>query len=193
MLVYVPLRRQGRSRPTRGPSHVPRTLPELPAGGNSIPLCLTMLSRLPLSPGQSDPLSLCTKAVMRRIIAAMKLRGTFWIAAAFLALIGTPSLSCFVPRQLLNTGENDCCRQMGGQCGSKTMPSSQSCCESPRQVSQPYISSASHSGPSSTGVVLAVISTSAAPVAPILNLTRTFVQFHSPPLRPPEAISVLRI
>jgi hypothetical protein len=93
----------------------------------------------------------------------MKLRSTLWIATALLALLGTPSLSCFVPRQLLNANDSDCCRQMGHQCGSTTMPSSQSCCTSPTQVSQPYISSASHQGPSSAGVVLAIL-----PIAPVL-------------------------
>src|SRR5580704_19264876 len=94
----------------------------------------------------------------------MKLRSTFWIVIALLALLGTPSLSCFVPRQLLNADQSDCCRQMGDQCGSNTMPSSQSCCTSPSQVSQPYIGSVSHQGPSSAGVVLAILPIS--PVAP---------------------------
>src|SRR5260370_30043014 len=63
----------------------------------------------------------------------------FLAIVALLTIFGTPELSCFVPRQLLNAAESDCCRQMGGQCGSTTMPSSQSCCTSPAQVSQPYI------------------------------------------------------
>src|SRR5580704_14717061 len=88
----------------------------------------------------------------------------FWVLIGLLTLFGTQGLSCFVPRQLLNAGENDCCRQMGDQCGSQTMPSSQSCCTSPSQVSQPYISSVSHQGPSSAGVVLAILPIS--PVAP---------------------------
>jgi len=124
----------------------------------------------------------------------MKPRSTFWVVTALLALLGTPSLSCFVPRQLLNAGENDCCRQMGDQCGSQTMPSSQSCCESPSQVSQPYISSVSHTaGPSSAGVVLAILPILQVTLPAIVNLTPAFDEFHSPPLSPPETNSVLRI
>src|SRR5437879_13302728 len=84
----------------------------------------------------------------------MKLRSTFWVVTALLALLGTPSLSCFVPRQLLNAAHNYCCRQTGDQCGSTTMPSSQSCCTAPRPVSQPYISSVSHLGPSSEAALV---------------------------------------
>ena len=123
----------------------------------------------------------------------MTSRTRFWAVAALLALLGTPSLSCFVPRQLLNAGESDCCRQMGDQCGSETMPSSQSCCESPSQVSQPYISSVTHPGPSSAGVVLAILPISPVALPCVMSLAPTFVQFHSPPLSPPEANSVLRI
>jgi len=121
----------------------------------------------------------------------MKLRSTFWVVTSLLALLGTPSLSCFVPRQLLNADESDCCRQMGDQCGSTKMPSSHSCCESPRQVSQPYISSVSHQGRSSASVVLAIL-----PIVPALlplavNGSPTIAEFHSPPLSPPETNSVL--
>src|SRR5580700_2204857 len=116
----------------------------------------------------------------------MKPRSTFWVVTVLLALLGTPSLSCFVPRQLLNAGENDCCRQMGDQCGSQTMPSSQSCCTSPSQVSQPYISSVSHQGPSSAGVVLAILPISPALLPLIRYGSSTIAEFHSPPLSPPE-------
>src|ERR1700739_4813450 len=123
----------------------------------------------------------------------MKPRSTFWVVTALLALLGTPTLSCFVPRQLLNAGENDCCRQRGDQCGSSTMPSSQSCCESPSQVSQPYISTATHPGPSSAGMVLAILPTLTVTLPAVVNLAPTFDKFYSPPLSPPETDSVLRI
>jgi hypothetical protein len=123
----------------------------------------------------------------------MKLRSTFWVVTALLALLGTPSLSCFVPRQLLNANDSDCCRQMGDQCGSSTMPSSQSCCTSPTQVSQPYISSVSHQGPSSAGIVLATLPIAPALLSLAVNGSPTIAEFHSPPSSPPEANSVLRI
>jgi hypothetical protein len=136
---------------------------------------------------------LALEPIRRVSFVEMKLRDTLLAVAALLALLGTPTLSCFVPRQLLNADENDCCRQMGDQCGSKTMPSSQSCCTSPSQVSQPYIGSVNHTGPSSTGVVLAILPISPAPLPLIRDGSPTIAEFHSPPLSPPKANSVLRI
>src|SRR5580704_2469464 len=114
----------------------------------------------------------------------MKLRSTFWIVIALLALLGTPSLSCFVPRQLLNADQSDCCRQMGDQCGSNTMPSSQSCCTSPSQVSQPYIGSVSHPGPV-VSVALAILPIVTAPLPLVQTGHSRIAEFYSPPLSPP--------
>jgi hypothetical protein len=137
--------------------------------------------------------SLARKAVLHVLFGEMKLRNTFWVAISLLALLGTPSLSCFVPRQLLNANDSDCCRQMGDQCGSTTMPSSRSCCESPLQVSQPYIGSISHTGPASAGVVLAILPISPAVLPLAVNGSPTIAEFHSPPLSPPKTNSILRI
>jgi hypothetical protein len=122
----------------------------------------------------------------------MKARSTFWVVTALLALVGTPSLSCFVPRQLLDA-DSDCCRQMGDKCGSQTMPSSQSCCTSPSQVSQPYIGTASHHGALSAGVIAAILPSLPAPPLAVIDSALAFACFYSPPLSPPEANSVLRI
>jgi hypothetical protein len=124
----------------------------------------------------------------------MTLRTRFWAVAALLALLGTPGLSCFVPQQLLSASENECCRQMGSQCGSKEMSSPQSCCKSPNlQSAQLYIASGEHFQMAPTGVIAAFV-----PVAPTSILlpagsTLTIPQFHSPPLSFTEANSVLRI
>jgi hypothetical protein len=123
----------------------------------------------------------------------MKLRSTFWVVTALLALLGTPSLSCFVPRQLLNAADSDCCRQMGDKCGSNTMPSSESCCTSPSQVSQPYIGSVSHPGPSPSVLALAIFPILPAPLPLIQAGNPAFTEFYSLPLSPPEANSVLRV
>jgi hypothetical protein len=136
---------------------------------------------------------LVEKAFVVVSFVPMKLRSTFWVVMALLALLGTPSLSCFVPRQLLNADESDCCRQMGDQCGSTTMPSSRSCCTSPTQTPQPYISSVSHHLPSSAGVVLAVLEISPVPLPLDIDGSPTIAEFYSPPLSPPKTNSILRI
>src|SRR5580700_12314974 len=97
----------------------------------------------------------------RLILQDMRLRSKFWAVASLLALLGMPGLSCFVP-QLMGAAENECCRQMGSQCGSKEMSSPQSCCKSPSQQSvQPYIGSGEHLQVAPVAVVTAYL-----PVAP---------------------------
>src|ERR1700682_933101 len=99
----------------------------------------------------------------------MTLRSRFWAVAALVALLGTPELSCFVPQQLLSASENECCRQMGPQCGSKEMSSPQSCCKSPtQQGAQLYIGSGEHFRIAPAGAIAAFL-----PVVPTSILLPT--------------------
>src|SRR5438105_14003167 len=116
----------------------------------------------------------------------------FVVVVALLAIFGTPELSCFVPRQLLNAAESDCCSQMGKQCDSQAQSTPQSCCQAPGQHAQPYLGSANHSSLTPASIVSAILP-SVAPVPSIVHADVRFVQFHSPPLSPPEAVSILRI
>ena len=117
----------------------------------------------------------------------------FFVVVALLAVFAAPELSCFVPRQLFNAADNDCCRDMGAQCASKTMSSPQSCCQSPSQHAQPYISASNHSPKTLASTVSAVLPSVSPSVSLTIRVDRRFVQFHSPPLSPPAASSVLRI
>jgi hypothetical protein len=121
-------------------------------------------------------------------------RTRFWAVAALLALLGTPGLSCFVPQQLLSASENECCRQMGSQCGSKEMSSPQSCCKSPTQQSaQLYIASGEHFQIAPAGIIAAFLPVAPASILLAAGSALAIPQFHSPPLSFSEANSVLRI
>ena len=126
---------------------------------------------------------------------AMKLGTRFCAVAALLALLGVPGLSCFVPQQLLGADMNECCRQMGSQCGSKEMSSPQSCCKSPSQQSpQPYINgSGEHFQIAPVAVVTAFLPVAPTPILMVADSALTIAQFHSPPLSLSETNSVLRI
>ena len=121
-------------------------------------------------------------------------RTRFWAVAALLALLGTPGLSCFVPQQLLSASENECCRQMGSQCGSKEMSSPQSCCKSPTQQSaQLYIASGEHFQIAPAGIIAAFLPVAPASILLADGSALTIPQFDSPPISFSEANSVLRI
>src|SRR5215469_3225572 len=115
-----------------------------------------------------------------------------WAIAALLSLLGTPGLSCFMPRQIFRVAETDCCRYMGSNCNSKNMPSQQSCCNAPSQHGQPYLSNGDRSPSFAMVVVFAVVPTGLVPFSRGVTRLR-FVDFHSPPLSPPDTNSVLRI
>ena len=123
----------------------------------------------------------------------MNVRSKFWAVVTLLALLGMPGLSCFVP-QLVGAGENECCRQMGSQCGSKEMSSPQSCCKSPSQQSvQPYIGSGEHSRIVPATVVTVFLPVDSAQIFLVADSALTIAQFHSPPLSLSETNSVLRL
>ena len=121
-------------------------------------------------------------------------RTRFFSVAALLALLGTPGLSCFVPRQLLGADQNECCHQMGSQCGSKEMSSSQSCCKSPSQQSvQPYIGSGEHSRIVPVTVVAVFLLVEPTQILLVADSGLTITRFLSPPLSLSETNSVLRV
>ena len=124
----------------------------------------------------------------------MRMGGKFVALLGLLALVGMPAMACFVPRQLLNTEEHACCRSMGDQCGSKQMPSPQSCCKSVNQDQQPYVSSAAiHLQINNAHLVLALLPPTLH-MAPVVELFPTISESgHSPPVSPPETTSILTI
>ena len=113
-----------------------------------------------------------------------------WTVAALLALLGTTGLSCFVPQQLLSASEKECCRQMGSQCGSKEMPSPQSCCKLPTQL---YTDRIEHFQIAPAGAIAASLPVAPASILLNVNSTLTIAKFDSPPLSPSETNSVLRV
>jgi hypothetical protein len=124
----------------------------------------------------------------------MRLAVRFSTVVALLALIVAPMLACVVPRQLLNTAEHACCRSMGDECGSKKMPSPQSCCKSASQDGRPYLGSAAiHLQIASAHSLLALLPP-AAHIVPIAELFQSISESgHSPPVTPAETTSILRI
>ena len=128
-------------------------------------------------------------------VHSVRMRTRFCAVTTLLVLLVMPGLSCFVPQQLLSASENECCRQMGSQCGSKDMSSPQSCCKLPsQQSSQPYINGGGeHFQLAPVTVVTAFLPVAPTPILLVADSALTIAQFHSPPLRVSETNSVLRL
>lgn len=124
----------------------------------------------------------------------MALRFRLCAIAALLAVLGGPALTCLVPRQLLSAAENECCRKMAMDCGSKGMPSSHSCCTSPsQQNAQPYVADGYHWQIAPAALTTPFLRVRGISSVSLFDSAFRLRQFHSPPLASSETNSILRI
>jgi hypothetical protein len=127
-----------------------------------------------------------------KAIRLFRLKWTCKLAAVILALCvwGTPLMACLVS-DTLTEAERECCQQMADNCGSGMMADSHSCCKTTVQQIDSYLAHARFD--------LSFSYPAAIPVAEIdFSIPFTFTQAqlshgHSPPVSPPETVSILRI
>ena len=116
------------------------------------------------------------------------------LAALVLALCvwGSPLMACIVSGDISTEAERECCQQMADNCGSVTMPDSHSCCKTTVREIGSYLANSrfdfSYSHPAVTQLVGMDFYAPAT-----LTEAQSLVQTHSPPVSPPETISILRI
>jgi len=111
-------------------------------------------------------------------------------AAALLLLgfLGTPAAACLVAVSHMTPDEEQCCREMAGDCGKVIMPVAHSCCPAvQRDNSMTLALKATKVAPVLVVVALPQL-TAPAPERPLRAAVDT-----SPPESPPGADSILRI
>ncbi len=128
-------------------------------------------------------------------LGTMKIGSKFAGLAVLLAVVGTPTLSCFVPRHLLKAAEHACCRDIGDRCGSKTMPSPQSCCKTGSHGDQPYMTAGAQRQLAPAPGLTANVPAMDTPTVLAIHSSPcvSFSFAHSPPGTPSETVSILRI
>jgi hypothetical protein len=107
-----------------------------------------------------------------------------------LCVWGTPLMACLVS-DTLTEAERECCRQMSDHCGSSAMPDSHSCCKTTVQQIDPYLANSRFDYGFSHPAVIQVVGVDFS--APVTLAPAESAQAHSPPVLPPETISILRI
>jgi hypothetical protein len=114
------------------------------------------------------------------------------LAALALALSvwASPVMACMISATLTEA-ERECCEQMAGNCGSSAMPDSHSCCNTTVQQLDPYLANSRFDFSYSHPAVIQVLGTDFH--APAAMAEAQSSQAHSPPVSPPETISILRI
>lgn len=107
-----------------------------------------------------------------------------------LALWASPVMACMIS-DTLTEAERECCQEMADNCGSSAMPDSHSCCNTAVQQLDPYLANSrfdfSYSHPAVIQVPVANVH------APAAIAEAQPSQTHSPPVSPPETLSILRI
>ena len=129
----------------------------------------------------------CRINLMQCLRKAVVLGLALWLAPAALAL-------CLLPFVELTPAEQECCQQMGPDCGQSRMPDSHSCCEKKAPTATAALAPAKSFSiaPPATlgGTVMANAMASFADRAPLHGI---FLAIHSPPDAPPGPLTILRI
>ena len=123
----------------------------------------------------------------------VKWTGKLVVLSLAVSLWAAPLMACMLPDALLTAEERECCKDMGDQCGQMEMPSSHSCCKPTVREGDSYIISSRFTA--SHPQLLAVPQIACADILLPTNLSRSnsLVQVGSPPVSPPETISILRV
>ena len=115
------------------------------------------------------------------------------VLALALSLWASPLMACMLPDATLTVEERECCLTMANDCGDMEMPASHSCCTVTVREASPYLVkarfAASHSQPAGSILDVAKSIPSLESFSPV----EKSIMAHSPPVSPPQSLSVLRI
>src|SRR5207245_6937170 len=111
-----------------------------------------------------------------------------------LLLFAAPIMACALPAMAMTAAERDCCKRMAGECGKTGM--SHSCCQT-TTVPDHLPAIKSSSDVNSTHLALAFVN-ALPPIPTVATMPKSgsspwVTDIHSPPVSPPDTISVLRI
>ena len=122
----------------------------------------------------------------------VKWTGKFVVLVLTLSVWASPLMACMLPDAMLTLEERECCQTMAGQCGDMDMPTSHSCCTPTVRENAPYLIGTRFAAPVSQAVAALQV-TGAAIFTDSVSHVYNWDSTHSPPLSPPETISILRI
>ena len=123
----------------------------------------------------------------------LKWAGKLAVMILVVSLWAWPLMACMLPDAFLTVEERECCKSMADDCGQMDMPSSHSCCKVVvRQADPCVVKSRFQTVPSLSGVSLCGASTEH-PLGINTTPARAVFAGHSPPVTPPETVSILRI
>jgi len=131
---------------------------------------------------------------MRTVILFMvKWTGKVVILVLAASLWATPLVACMLPDALLTEAERDCCSTMADQCGGTAMSESHSCCKMTVREIDPYLTNARFVPDQVQPAAAWFDAAESDPSPETFSSMTLWAHTHSPPISPPESITVLRI
>jgi len=118
----------------------------------------------------------------------------FLTATTCLLLLGTPLLACLVPGTKLTFAEQQCCRQMSGDCGQGKMQASHACCKTVVRPAQHPLAKTASGGAQAPVTTAAFVTSQPISCEPMdAELACSSPAIHSPPEFAPGSATILRI
>jgi hypothetical protein len=114
------------------------------------------------------------------------LRKTGAVAVALL-LLAAPAAACVAAGEAMTQSEEECCREMAGDCGKVPMQASHSCCSASVSREQPAKTSSQFSIALPVAAMAALV-----PEQPVCTVAATLVD-HTAESPPPAYSPILRI
>ena len=135
----------------------------------------------------------CGERARKTRLSMVKWTGKLAVLVMVISVWASPLMACMTPDALLTDEERECCKSVADDCGHMDMPASHSCCEVvTRQVGSYLISSRFPSIQPAPAVALFVVVV-VNPATANAMVASSPVHGQSPPVSPPDTISVLRI
>jgi hypothetical protein len=123
----------------------------------------------------------------------VKWTGKLVVLALTLLLWAMPLMACMLPDASLTVAERECCKDMAGQCDQMHMPTSHSCCQLTVRQSDPYVFCSRFTQEHVQTFAASLVSCRDLFLAAAASRIDSSAQTHSPPVSPPETVSILRI
>jgi hypothetical protein len=123
----------------------------------------------------------------------VKWTGKLAVLVSVVSVWASPLMACMLPDAVLTVEERECCKSMADDCGQMAMPASHSCCKVVVRQADSYLINSRFPTVHSVSSVTLFASTiqHSLPASP--HQANTTFASHSPPVFPPETISILRI
>ena len=135
----------------------------------------------------------CGESARKTRLSMVKWTGKLAVLVVVMSVWASPLMACMIPASLLTDEERECCKNMADDCGHMDMPASHSCCKVVARQIDPYLINSRFPTLHPVPAVTLFVAVEMNPSTAKAWVACSPFHGHSPPLSPPDTISILRI